>query len=122
MQLELISQVQESKPQQLTFSDIKLHKPARLRSTPKRTDLLEQLLDWLQIEVAEGDASPHTIRSYIDSTKGFLAWCDSRKIDPLSVSEDDLKLFRAHLVNHGYQRGTIATKLAGIRRFYDAVV
>jgi len=84
-------------------------------------DLLERFQDWIQIEVAQGDASRNTQRSYLSSTRCFFAWCRDRNLDPIRATEDEIKLYRADLIKSGYQRGTIGTKLAGIRRFYDAL-
>jgi len=84
-------------------------------------DLLVRFQDWIQIEVAQGDASWHTLRAYLSSTRGFLAWCRDRDVEPMRVTEDQLKLYRAHLIQSGYKRGTIGTKLAAVRRFFDAL-
>ena len=85
------------------------------------SDLLVRFQDWIQIEVAQGDASRHTQESYVSSTRGFFAWCQGRGIYPDKATEDEIKLFRAHLIQNGYKRGTIKTKLAAIRRFYDSL-
>ncbi len=85
------------------------------------SDLLERFQDWIQIEVAQGDASLNTQCSYLSSVRGFIAWCRDRDIEPIRATEDEIKLYRAHLIQSGYKRGTIGTKLAAIRRFYDAL-
>ncbi len=85
------------------------------------SDLLVRFQDWIQIEVAQGDASRHTQDSYLSSTRGFFAWCQDRDVEPIDATEDEIKIFRAHLIQSGYKRGTIKTKLAAIRRFYDAL-
>ena len=92
-----------------------------VRENANRGDLLERFRDWIQIEVAQGDASRHTQESYVSSTRGFFAWCQDRDIYPDNATEDEIKLFRAHLIQSGYKRGTIKTKLAAIRRFYDSL-
>lgn len=84
-------------------------------------DLLDRFQDWIQIEVAQGDASRHTQESYLSSTRGFLAWCRDREIEPIRTTEDEIKLYRAHLIQSGYKRGSIGTKLAAVRRFFDAL-
>ena len=84
-------------------------------------ELLLRFRDWIQIEVAQGDASRHTQESYLSSTRGFLAWCRDRDVEPINATEDEIKIFRAHLIQSGYKRGTIKTKLSAIRRFYDAL-
>jgi site-specific recombinase XerD len=84
-------------------------------------DLLDRFQDWIQIEVAQGDASRHTVRSYLSSMHGFVVWCSDREIELIRATNDEIKLYRAHLIQSGYKRGSIGTKLAGIRRFFDAL-
>jgi len=85
------------------------------------SELLVRFRDWIQIEVAQGDASRHTQQSYLSSTRGFLAWCRAHDVEPNRATEDEIKLFRTHLIQSGYKRGTIRIKLAAVRRFFDAL-
>jgi len=39
----------------------------------------------------------------------------------MKATEVEIELFRAHLIQSGYKRSTISTKLAGVHRFYDAL-
>ncbi len=84
-------------------------------------DLLVRFRDWIQIEVAQGDASHHTQESYLSSTRSFITWCRDCDINPEKATEDEIKLYRAYLIQSGYKRGTIGTKLAAVRRFFDAL-
>jgi len=84
-------------------------------------DIMDRFKDWIQIEVAQGDASIHTLRSYQSSVRGFFAWCQDHNIDQIGATEDEIKLFRAELIQSGYKRGTIKTRLAGVHRFFDAL-
>lgn len=84
-------------------------------------EILRRFQDWIQIEVADGDASFHTRRSYTSAVRGYIDWCGDCGIDPINVGEDGIKHFRAFLIDNRYKRGTIGTKLAAIRRFYDAL-
>ncbi len=93
-----------------------------MNNNSKDTDeLLLRFQDWIQIEIAQGDAGRHTERSYLSSTRGYFAWCLNREIEPIRATEDEIKLYRAQLIQKAYTRGTINTKLAGIQRFYDAL-
>ena len=85
------------------------------------SDLILRFQDWIQIEVAQGDASLNTQCSYLSSVRGFFAWCREHDIEPIRATEEEIKLYRAHLIQSGYKRGTIGTKLAAIRRFFDAL-
>ena len=76
---------------------------------------------FLRLHVADGDASPQTIRSYYTNAAQFVAWCRERGIDPATASDDDIRAYRRHLVRD-YALGTVAVKLAGVRRLYEAIV
>jgi len=82
-------------------------------------DLLASFADFLRLDVAQGDASPETIRTYWSNVRQYLDWCTAEGVHPALATEDDLKAYRAHLVASGYKRTTVATKLAVVRRFYQ---
>jgi site-specific recombinase XerD len=84
-------------------------------------DLTQAMADFLRLNVADGDASPKTIASYLTEVRQFTRWCESVNINPARATENDLRSYRAYLID-SYQRSTVATKLAAIRRFYDAAV
>lgn len=84
-------------------------------------ELLRKFGDWIQLEVAQGDASRHTKRSYVSSLRSFFVWCQGENIEAFTASQNEIKLYRAYLIQSGYKRATIQTKLAGVRRFYDAL-
>lgn len=84
-------------------------------------DLSQALADFLRLNVADGDASPKTVASYLTEIRQYTQWCESEGINPAQAGEDDLREYRGYLVAH-HTRGTVATKLAAIRRLYDAAV
>lgn len=84
-------------------------------------DLLSAWADFLRLDVAAGDASPRTVATYQAQVRDFLAWCEAQGVHPALATEDDLKAYRAHLAER-YARATVATRLAAIRRFYQAAV
>jgi len=85
-------------------------------------DPLIVFADFLRLNVAQGDASPETIRSYKTHANDYVAWCWEQGVDPVLATEVDLQRYRAHLVGAGYTRGTIAVKLSVVRRLYQAAV
>ena len=88
-------------------------------AVPVVTDeLLTAFADFMRLDVAQGDASPETIRSYWGRVRSFVAWCEEQGITPALLTEEDLKAYRAYLVEKGYKRTTIASMLAALRRFY----
>ena len=76
---------------------------------------------FLRLYVAYGDASPNTIRSYLANARQFIAWCAKTQIHPASATEEDILQYRCFLVAH-YANGTVATRLASIRRLFEALV
>jgi len=85
-----------------------------------RTDILDAFAAFLRLNVAQGDASPETIRSYHAHVGQFVAWCGDHGINPAVATEEDLEWYRAYLAGAGYERGTIAVKLSVVRRLYEA--
>lgn len=84
-------------------------------------DLTQAMADFLRLNVADGDASPKTVASYLTEVRQYTRWCKTIGINPARATENDLREYRMFLLDT-YQRGTVATKLATIRRFYDAAV
>ena len=83
-------------------------------------DVLADFATFLRLHVADGDASEHTIQSYYSSAAQFVSWCREHKISPAEATDRDLIAYRKHLIEH-YARGTVAVKLAAVRRLYGAI-
>jgi hypothetical protein len=49
---------------------------------------------FLRLYVADGDASPATIRNYYGNAVQFVAWCGEHDINPATVTGDDIALIR----------------------------
>lgn len=85
------------------------------------TDIMTAFGAFLRLHVADGDASPETIRSYYSNAAQFVTWCGEHGINPATATEDDIAAYRQDLVGR-YEVGTVAVKLAAIRRLYEAAV
>jgi len=92
----------------------------RDRAELAREDILDAFAAFLRLNVAQGDASPETVRSYHAHAAQFVGWCDDHGLDPAMANEADLEHYRADLVAEGYGRGTISVKLSVVRRLYEA--
>jgi len=90
------------------------------RAALARADILDAFASFLRLNVAQGDASPETVRSYHAHVGQFVDWCTDHSLDPATAGEADLERYRADLVAEGYERGTIAVKLSVVRRLYEA--
>ena len=82
-------------------------------------DVLADFGRFLRLHVADGDASERTIRAYYSNARAFVEWCEGQGIDPAQASEEDLIVYRRHLVDR-YARSTSALKLAAVKRLYEA--
>lgn len=76
---------------------------------------------FLRMDVANGDASPDTVRGYLSAVRSFLAWCHQAETAPATATARDILEYRAQLVAYGYKPGTIAHRLSVVRRFYEAL-
>jgi len=82
-------------------------------------ELIGALEEHLRLDVAEGDASPRTLRAYVTHIGQFVAWCADSGISPGQATDRDLVAYRRHLVEAGLTRSTIGVKLSALRRFYE---
>lgn len=85
-------------------------------------DLIDQAAEWFALDVANGDARPDTIATYISHINHWLNWCRVNNIDPGHATTTHLKAFRQELVQSGAAHATISLKLTTVRRFYDGAV
>lgn len=83
-------------------------------------DPLTAFADFLRLRVADGDASPLTVKAYQSNVAAFVAWCQEQGINPAQVTDDDLTDYRRALVEQGLSRATIAARLGAVRRFFEA--
>jgi site-specific recombinase XerD len=96
--------------------------PEVLPAATSATDLVNQAAEWFALDVANGDARPDTISTYISHLNHWLNWCRVNGVDPGSVTTAQIKGFRQELVQSGAAHGTISLKLTTVRRFYDGAV
>jgi integrase/recombinase XerD len=91
----------------------------RQDQTPTTTNVMTAFGAFLRLHVADGDASPATFRSYHSNAGQFVAWRAEHGINPATAIEDDIATYRKVLVAR-CATGTVAVKLAAIRRLYEA--
>ena len=84
--------------------------------------LIEAFASFLELDVANGDATPDTIESYVTTVGLYLRWCGDTGLDPLGATKLDIECYRAFLKASGNLVTTRARKLNIVRRFYEAAV
>ena len=58
--------------------------------TDSSTEVAEAFARFLRLHVAEGDASPATVRTYHAQAGQFVAWCQQQSVDPATATEEDI--------------------------------
>lgn len=96
--------------------------PEALSASVTSPALIDQAAEWFALDVANGDARPDTISTYVSQLNHWLGWCRINDVDPGSATADHLKCFRQQLVQSGASHATISLKLTTVRRFYDGAV
>jgi site-specific recombinase XerD len=91
-------------------------------NTRAAEDLDAAFARFLRLDVANGDASVDTIRSYRSQLAAWVSWCADQNIDARTAIVDDVKRYREDLVAQGRQATTISHKLNVLRRVYAAAV
>ena len=89
---------------------------------PRFIDPLDAFEWFLQIDVANGDATPDTVIAYRREVGAWLDWCAERGIDAARVTRHEIELYRENLKARGMAVSTRAFKLSIVRRFYAAAV
>lgn len=83
-----------------------------------QADYLARFADFLRLDVANGDASPATVRTYFAQVRQWVAWCEENGVNPGTATTEDVKRYRQALIEAGLARATVATRLTVLRRFY----
>ncbi len=85
-------------------------------------DIYEAFAEFLQIDVANGDATDDTIRAYHKEIGLFTRWCRERNIAPESATRRHIEAYRESLKTNGAAASTRQHKMSIVRRFYEAAV
>jgi integrase/recombinase XerD len=86
-------------------------------------ELIGVFTNFLQFDVANGNASGDTITTYWTQVKQYLEWCRQNALDPRAATRETIKIYRWWLSEQqGYKPKTIAIKLTAVSRLYDAAI
>ena len=75
---------------------------------------------YLNVAIANGNASEDTKRTYRSYVKQFLRWCDREEIYPARVKSIQIIAYRSYLISEGKSSNTIALTLIALRHFYKS--
>ena len=76
----------------------------------------------LKEEIANGNASADTVRTYRQQFKLFVSWCDRKRLKLTQLTEEHIKEYRGYLVDKSLKVATIGLKLSVIRRIFEIAV
>ncbi|MGF1489736.1 MAG: phage integrase SAM-like domain-containing protein, partial [Prochloraceae cyanobacterium] len=86
--------------------------------TRRNLPLKKRFSKILNSEIANGNASDDTVKTYTQQFKLFVAWCDRVGLRLETATEEDILDYRRYLVNKKLSHATISLKLTVIRRIY----
>lgn len=75
---------------------------------------------YLNLTIADGNASDDTIKTYRNRMAQFLYWCKERELYPALITKQNIKEYRKHLVDRSKSCATIRLSLLTIKHFYTA--
>lgn len=84
--------------------------------------VLDKFADILEIDIANGDARPDTIRAYISNMRTFTKWFKSEGYNINDIKDWHIKKYRQHMIDRGLAHATMSLKLTTIRRFFEGLV
>lgn len=82
---------------------------------PEALELAEAFCESLRVE---RNASVHTVRAYRIDLADFLRWARRERVDVLSATHRQLRLYLAELDRAQYSRTTVNRRLSALRSFY----
>ena len=83
--------------------------------------VLESFAEILNLDIANGDARPDTIRAYKSNMRLFVDWYREQGYNINNIKEWHIKQYRQHMINRELARSTMSLKLTTIRRFFEGL-
>jgi integrase/recombinase XerD len=93
---------------------------ATISTLPTLRVMLHCFEQYLNLTIADGNASVDTIKTYKSRVAQFLDWCKERELYPALITKENIKEYRKHLVNGEKTSPTIRLSLLAIKHFYTA--
>ncbi len=85
-------------------------------------DIFQAFSRFVQVRIAQGDATDDTIRAYYREIDFWARWCSRHNVDPLTARRIHIEMYREEMKQQGLRVNTRSHKLSIVRRFYDAAV
>ena len=75
---------------------------------------------YLNLTIANGNASADTIKTYRARVERFLYWCKDKELYPALITQENVKEYRKYLIDESKGCATIRLSLLAIKHFYVA--
>lgn len=85
-------------------------------------DIFSAFSRFVQIHIAQGDATDDTIRAYYREIDFWVQWCNRHNVDPAHARRIHIEMYREEMKQQGLRINTRSHKLSIVRRFYDSAV
>ena len=91
-------------------------------ASQKQEDIFQAFSRFVQIHIAQGDATDDTIRAYYREVDFWVQWCDRHDVEVGQARRIHIEMYREEMKQQGLRINTRSHKLSIIRRFYDSAV
>lgn len=85
-------------------------------------DIFKAFSRFVQIHIAQGDATDDTIRAYYREIGFWVLWCQRHHVDVAQARRIHVEMYREEMKRQGLRINTRSHKLSIVRRFYDSAV
>ncbi len=85
-------------------------------------DIFSAFARFVQVHIAQGDATQDTIRAYYREIGFWVRWCQRHNVDVAQARRVHIEMYREEMKQQGLRINTRSHKLSIIRRFYDSAV
>ncbi|MBW4534392.1 MAG: phage integrase N-terminal SAM-like domain-containing protein [Pleurocapsa minor HA4230-MV1] len=93
---------------------------ATISTLPTLRVMLHCFEQYLNLTIADGNASVDTIKTYKSHVAQFLDWCKERELYPALVTQQNILEYRKQLIDESKTSPTIRLSLLAIKHFYTA--
>ena len=85
-------------------------------------DIFKAFSRFVQIHIAQGEATDDTIRAYYREIDFWVQWCQRHHVDVAEARRIHIEMYREEMKQQGLRINTRSHKLSIVRRFYDSAV
>lgn len=93
---------------------------ATVSTLPTVKAMVDSFERYLNLTIADGNASVDTIKTYRNRVAQYLDWCKERELYPALATEQNILEYRKYLINGEKTSPTIRLSLLAVKHFYTS--